>query len=100
MNDSTSLRGNAMTRSLSAVTSALDRVRASALDRALDPRNAAKGPWRDMSRSELFDLLHGEVMELEAAVMDREPFARILSEAGDVVWVVAMIVDREAIHAR
>ena len=88
MNRGTSLVG----RSLDVVTGALDTVRKAALDRALDPRNVAKGSWRDLTRTDLCALLLEEVAELLTAV-EQEPWDRVLAEAGDVVWVVAMIVD-------
>ena len=91
------LRGNSLHgRSLSEVTSALSRVREAALDRALDPKNVRKGDWRLLSRDQLFALLAEETRELRWAVEDKEPLDRILSEAGDVVWCVAMIVDKVA----
>jgi hypothetical protein len=79
-------------RSLDVVTGALDTVRKAALDRALDPRNCAKGHWRDLTRTDLCALLLEEVAEMLTAV-EQEPWDRVLAEAGDVVWVVAMIVD-------
>jgi NTP pyrophosphatase (non-canonical NTP hydrolase) len=80
-------------RSLSAVTSALSIVRDAALARALDPRNVAKGDWRAMTWPELRAKLEEETGELVASVEACEPIPRVLSEAGDVVWCVAMIAD-------
>lgn len=80
-------------RSLSVVTQALSRVRDAALERALDPKNVAKGDWRELSTTALLCIFDEEVREFWWAVEDREPLPRILSEAGDVVWTVAMICD-------
>lgn len=95
------LRGNALRgRSLWVVTEALSRVREAALERALDPKNVAKGPWEDIDPIHLGEMLEDEVRELLWAIEHGEPLPRILSEAGDVAWVVAMVADKAVRDAR
>lgn len=89
------LRGSSTgSRPLSAITLALDAARNAALARALDPRNAQKGDWHRMTDTEVRALLIEELGELLAA-LEHEPLDRIASEAGDVVWSVAIALDRE-----
>ena len=87
------LRGNALRgRNLSHVTEILEVVRRSAVDRACDDRNVAKGEWRDEPFAVLKDVLIGEVAELIDAAQNGT-MDEVVHEAGDVVWCVAMICD-------
>ena len=95
MTNPRAIRGSSTgARPLSAITLALDAARNAALARALDPRNARKGDWHRMTDAQVKALLIEEVGELLAALED-EPLDRIASEAGDVVWSVAIALDRK-----
>lgn len=79
-------------RRLSDVTAAIDRVRSSALESAY--RNEGKPHWREESRETLALYLGEECGELMQALR-RGTLDDVIREAGDLVLVVAMVVDRE-----
>jgi hypothetical protein len=88
------LRGSAIPPGrLSSASVALSRVRELGLQRALDPKNVAKGPWDGLEWQTLVDLLRAEVDELVEA-LESGDLPSVEHEAGDVVWCVAMLVDR------
>ena len=80
-------------RRLSDITTALDRVRSSALEAAY--RNESKPHWREESRETLALYLGEECGELMQALR-RGTLDDVIREAGDLVWAVAMIVDKVA----
>lgn len=55
--------------------------------------NEQKGPWKGLTREELWALIDGELAELEAAMSAEEAPELVLLEGADVCNYVAMICD-------
>lgn len=78
----------------------VDEIAAEARERIDDPKNVEKGDgWTGLRWSELQSLIDGEVIELEQETFSGfEPYRSgpesALKEAGDVLAVVAMYLDK------
>lgn len=72
----------------------IDASAQEAVYRIFDPKNVAKDGWKHIGWTELAGMLEEEAREMreEAMLGDREAAMR---EAGDVLAVVAMILDKE-----
>lgn len=76
----------------------VDAMARATFDRALAPKNLAKGiGWHKLPLADLLVLLRKEVDELAEAVLSGAPPEHVRHEAGDVAWSAAIVAD--AVHA-